>query len=269
MFATGISDFFYKRARNKGAHPAFFLAFQSIFFNITNFVYILFYRSLEISLLTIFFGFICGSIVFFSVYLFLKSLGTGGASVNVPIFRLSFIVTAILAIFFLQESTTYGKIIAICLAAFSILALSRSIHIETTSILGVIQLIFATFLYGLFGFIYKLAIIAGATPIGILFIQGISFIIYAFMLSYQKGLIKKSRVVMIHAPICGILLSASFFLLLMSLKFGEVSISFSIVQLSFVVTSILALIFWKEKINILNLLGIVSAFMAVIFFAYL
>lgn len=74
---------------------------------------------------------------------------------------------------------------------------------------------------------------------------------------------------MIHAPICGILLSGSYLLLLMSLKFGEVSISFSIVQLSFVVTSILAIIFWKEKINILNVLGILSAFMAVIFFAYL
>ncbi|WP_455369555.1 GRP family sugar transporter [[Eubacterium] cellulosolvens] len=269
MFATGISDFFYKRARNKGAHPAFFLAFQSIFFNMTNFVFILFSGSLEISLLTIFFGFICGSLVFFSVYLFLKSLGKGGASVNVPIFRLSFIVTAVLAIFFLQEPATFGKIIAICLAAFSILALSKSLHVETTSMLGVIQLIFATFLYGLFGFFYKLAILTGATPLGILFIQGISFITYAFTLSYRKGLIKKSQVVMNHAPICGILLSASYLLLLMSLKFGEVSISFSIVQLSFVITSILAIIFWKEKINILNLLGIIAAFMAVILFAYL
>ncbi len=269
MFATGISDFFYKRARNKGANPAFFLAFQSIFFNMTNFVFILFSGSLEISLLTVFFGFICGSLVFFSVYLFLKSLDKGGASVNVPIFRLSFIVTAVLAIFFLQETATFGKIIAICLAAFSILSLSKSLHVETTSMIGVIQLVFATFLYGLFGFFYKLAILSGATPIGILFIQGISFITYAFMLSYRKGLIKKSRVVMIYAPICGVLLSSSYLLLLMSLKFGEVSISFSIVQLSFVVTSIFAIIFWKEKINILNILGIVSAFMAVMFFAYL
>ena len=182
---------------------------------------------------------------------------------------MSFIVTAVLAIFFLQETITLGKIIAIGLAAFAILALSKSLHIETTSMWGVIQLIFATFLYGLFGFFYKLAILAGAAPIGILFIQGISFITYAFILSYRQGLIKKSRVVMIHAPICGILLSGSYLLLLMSLKFGEVSISFSIVQLSFVVTSILAIIFWKEKINILNVLGIMSAFMAVIFFAYL
>jgi uncharacterized membrane protein len=269
MFATGISDFFYKRARNKGAHPAFFLAFQSIFFNMTNFVFILFFGSLEISLLTIFYGFICGSLAFFSTYLFLKSLGKGGASVNVPIFRLSFIVTAVLAIFFLQETATFGKIIAISLAAFSIISLSKSLHVETTSILGVIQLIFATFLYGLFGFVYKLSMQAGATPLGILLIQGISFITYAFILSYQKGLIKKSRIVMIHAPICGILLSTSFLLLLMSLKFGEVSISFSIVQLSFVVTSILAIIFWKEKIDILNLLGILLALIAVLIFGYL
>jgi len=108
----------------------------------------------------------------------------------------------------------------------------------------------------------------GVTPTGILVVQGASFIIYAFFIAHQRGAIKLSRNIMVHAPLCGVLLSSSYLLLLESLKYGEVSVSFSIVQLSFMVTSILAILAWREKLNVPSILGIVSAVLAVAFFAY-
>lgn len=268
MLATGFSDFLYKRALIRSATPAFFLLLQSVFFNATTLAFIAYSGYVEISALTILFGATCASLVYLSVYLFLKSLREGQASTNVPVFRLSFIVTAVLAFYFFNESATYGKILAIGLATFSILAFSRSVRINSASLSVLPQLILATIIYGLFGFLYKLATYMGVTPTGILVVQGASFIIYAFFIAHRRGAIKLSRNIMAHAPLCGILLSSSFLLLLESLKYEEVSVSFSIVQLSFMVTSVLAILAWREKLNVPSILGIVSAVLAVVFFAY-
>jgi len=113
MLLTGISDFLYKRARIKRAAPELFLAFQAVFFNATVLTFVVFSGSLDISAVTIFFGVVCAFLGYFSIYLFLKSLGEGYASINVPIYRLGFIMTAIMAIVFLHEAATFGKFLAV------------------------------------------------------------------------------------------------------------------------------------------------------------
>ena len=269
MFFTGISDFLYRRARIVGVSPQFFLFLQALFFNTINYCYIIFQGSLKITALTIFFGICCGLLGYFSILLFLKSLGQGYASINAPIFRLSFIITAMLAISFLNEVLTFGKSLAISLAVFSIIALSKgleNIHISSSMIL---PLLLATFLNGLIGFLYKIAISSGSTPTGILVIQGVVFITCSFIIAIRSGTVAKSRSVFIHAPVCGILLGSAFLLLLESLKYGEVSVNFSIVQLSFVLTSVLAILLLKEKFRIVNFVGIIAAILSVMSFAYL
>jgi len=269
MLLTGSSDFLYRRARIKGASPEFFLFIQAIFFNSFNLIYIAFQKSLEISIATVFFGVCCGILAYSSVLLFLKSLSKGQASINVTIFRLSFIITTILAIIFIHEEATLGKFLAISLAAFSIIALSKSLETRNIHYSILIQLLFATFLYGLFGFLYKIAISTGSTPTGIVAMQGATFFTLSFITSKIKNSISMSRSVLTHAPVCGVLLVSSFLLLLESLKFGEVSVSFSIVQISFVFTSILAIVFLGEKFKMLNFFGIAAAVLAVCSFAFL
>ncbi len=269
MILTGTSDFLYRRARIKGAAPEFFLFFQAVFFNITSLCYVVLQRSLILSYSTIFFGIICGLLAYFSVLLFLKSLGQGYASINAPIFRLSFIITALLAFTFLNELVTFGKFLAIGLAAFSIIALSKNLKTGKISYKSIIPLLMATFLYGIFGLLYKVAISSGSTPTGILVMQGAAFITCSFFIALKSGTISRSKTVIFHAPICAILLLLSFLLLLESLKYGEVSISFSIVQLSFVLTSVLAIFFLNERFEKMNFLGIIAAVLSVISFAYL
>ena len=268
MLLTGVSDFLYKRARIKRAVPELFLAIQAVFFNATVLTFVAFSGSLVVSVVTIFFGVVCAFLGYFSIYLFLKSLGEGSASINVPIYRLGFIITAIMAMVFLHEAATFGKFLAISLAAFSMFALSRSLKTGSMSRRTFLQLIFATVVYALLGFLYKVAITMGSTPTGILVVQGAVFITYAFIAASRKGLIRRSRSVMFHAPICGILLSLAFMALLESLKYGEVGVSFSIVQLSFMVTSILAILVWREEVRMLNFLGIIAALLAVVSFTY-
>jgi len=268
MVLTGTSDFLYRRARMRGVVPEFFLVVQAAFFNATNLAAIAISGSLQISMITILFGFTCALLGYTGVQLFLKSLGEGSASINVTVFRLSFVVTAIAAFIFLRETITFGKMFAIGLSALSILALSMTAQTGRTSRPMMAQLILATILWGLFGFFYKVAISMGATPTGILAAQGAVFITLASVMAIRRGVFSDYRDVAIHAPVCGVLLSASFLLLLESLKYGDVSVNFSIVQLSFVVTTILAAVILREKIHTLNMLGLVAAFLAVISFAY-
>ncbi|MBS7650944.1 EamA family transporter [Candidatus Bathyarchaeota archaeon] len=269
MLLTGTSDFLYKRVRMRAADPENFLAYQAVFFNATSLTYTLYSGSLEVNVLTLIFGFGCAVLAYSSVLLFLAGLGGGQASVNVPVFRLSFIVTAVLAFIFLGESATAGKIVATALATFSILILSKGLVFQSIPQSRVLKLILATLNYGLFGFLYKVAVMSGCTPTGILVVQGLFFISLAFAMASFKGALKLSSTVMVHAPACGVMLSSAFLLLLESLRGGDVSVNFSIVQLSFVVTSILAVAVWRERVDTVNILGIVSAVLAVIFFAYL
>lgn len=269
MAATGFSDFLYKRARIGGATPEFFLAFQSIFFNATGLAFAVFVGRLEISVQTVFFGAVCASLVYISFYLFFRGLGAGQATVNVPIFRLSFVVTAVMAFVFLNEAATFGKVLAVGLSVLSILALSKSLRTGSASLSALFQLVFATIIYGVFGLLYKIAVVLGSAPTGILVVQGAFFIVYAFVIAYRRSLIKTSRTITLHAPVCGILLSSAYLLLLESLKYGDVSVSFSIVQLSFMITSVLAMLAWHEEIRPLNVLGIILAVLAIASFAYL
>jgi drug/metabolite transporter (DMT)-like permease len=268
MLLTGISDFLYRRARMRGVVPEFFLVIQAVFFNATSLAAVAISWSLEISMITILFGFTCALLGYAGVQLFLRSLGEGHTSINVTIFRLSFIVTAIAAFIFLQETITFGKVLAIGLSVFSILALSLTAQTGHSSRRMMAQLIFATILWGLFGFFYKVAISMGATPTGLLVAQGAIFLPLAIIMAVRRGLFSDYHAVVTHAPVCGVLLSVSFLLLLESLKYGDVSVNFSIVQLSFVVTTILAAMVLHEKIRALNMLGVVMAFLAVMSFAY-
>ncbi|MEM2082293.1 MAG: EamA family transporter [Candidatus Bathyarchaeia archaeon] len=267
MVSTGTSDFIYKRARSKGIAPGSFLPIQAAFFNATSLSLFAHFGRLEMPSRTVLFGIGCGLLLYLSTHLFLRSLGEGQASVNVPIFRLSFIPTAIMAFLVLREAVTPGKVIAILLSAISILSLSKDLLKPRRGSMP-FHLISAMLLYSLFGLLYKIAIAGGAAPIGVVTAQGATFITIAFALAISKRSLRIDRPVLSHAPFCGVLLASAFLLLLESLKYGDVSVSFSIVQLSFVFTSALAILIWREEVKASKIFGISAAALSVLLFAH-
>lgn len=268
MVSTGTSDFIYKRARSKGIAPGSFLPIQAAFFNATSLSLFAHFGRLEMPSRTVLFGIGCGLLLYLSTHLFLRSLGEGQASVNVPIFRLSFIPTAIMAFLVLREAVTPGKVIAILLSAISILSLSKDLLAKPRRGSMPFHLISAMLLYSLFGLLYKIAIAGGAAPIGVVTAQGATFITIAFALAISKRSLRIDRPVLSHAPFCGVLLASAFLLLLESLKYGDVSVSFSIVQLSFVFTSALAILIWREEVKASKIFGISAAALSVLLFAH-
>ncbi len=267
MVSTGTSDLIYKRARSKGVAPSSFLPIQAAFFNATSLSLFAHFGRLDIPGRTVLFGAGCGLLLYLSTHLFFKSLGEGQASVNVPIFRLSFIPTAIMAFLMLREAVTPGKALAILFSAISILSLSKDSWANPRRGNMPLHLILATLLYSLFGLLYKIAISGGSTPIGVITAQGATFITCAFAVAISKRSLRIDRQILTHAPFCGILLASAFLLLLESLKYGDVSVSFSIVQLSFVFTSALAILIWREEVKASKIFGISTAAFSVLLFA--
>jgi len=123
-------------------------------------------------------------------------------------------------------------------------------------------------LHSIFGILYQIAVAGGSEPIGVVTAQGATFITFSLAVALLRGALKIERDILSHAPFCGILLASAFLLLLESLKRGDVSVSFSIVQLSFVFTSALAILICREEVKASNIFGISIAALSVLLFAY-
>lgn len=70
-----------------------------------------------------------------------------------------------------------------------------------------------------------------------------------------------------YAGLAGIIAALAFIAFIASIQMGKVSVSSTLRGLSFVVTTIIAILFLAEKITLLKILGIVFAAVAVILLA--
>jgi uncharacterized membrane protein len=263
MCFYGFGDVIFKFAAKKGIPSHIFLVMQTIFFLPS---------ALALGFLTgtlhfgvpYMFGMCAGITLYFALFYFAISLSTGDVSVVAPIFRSSFVLSAILAIIFLHESITIFKVIAfICLviAAFLLLSNLQSAPQKTVDPLAkkktIRTLTIATFLMGITGFIYKLGAMAGGNSISIVNGQAIIFFPLAFLSCYHQ---EKKIIILWKYVHLGFLaafcLFVGMFLLLEALKVGPASTIVPISQMSFVVTAMLGILIFKEKLSFKKAIGL-------------
>src|SRR6202790_3119591 len=97
MVCYGLSDFIYKQAAAAGIRADHFLMAQAWIFCPLVILYALATRTLVIVPAALW-GSLAGALVYIGFYFFIRSLTAGSVSTNASIFRLNFIVTAVLAI---------------------------------------------------------------------------------------------------------------------------------------------------------------------------
>ena len=126
MIAAAIADLVYRVAQIRGiANPVTFLFYQSIVFALTVWTIAVFTGQIqEINTLAWVFGLPAGLISYIGLLLFVMSLREGAASINAPIFRLSFVITAAGAVIVLGESVSLSKVIGALLAIVAVLFLA-------------------------------------------------------------------------------------------------------------------------------------------------
>ena len=285
MLCLGMSDFLNKRAMKDGVKRTQFLVVQSYFFTITTLVLLPMVGGLEWSP-ELMFAVACGVITFFSYVFVLKALEAGEASVAVPIYRMGFAVTVILAIFFLDEELSPRKVLGLALIVVALVSLTavkgtkkrsdpfhshdglpvKNVTLGGTSVaLTVVFASIAMFTIGTKGFLYKVGVSEGAPPATFALVQSLTFlpIAVAYTLLNDRTL-HIDRLTWSHAPYNGILTALASVFLLLALVGGDASTAVPISQLCFVVTAVLAVAILRERLTPLKVMGILAAVVAVI-----
>jgi len=263
MFLVGIADFVYSRAVRKGVSRATMICSQGAIFFPTVTIWTIIEGSYDWTPYA-FLGSIAGLLIFFGTYAFMKSVHLGEASVSTPIYRISFVITAIVAICFLNEPMTYRKGLGFLFAAASIFFLSefplsiKAIHKDRAA--SILWAIAAMMSLGILNVVYKIGVSHGVAPSMLLHSQAIFFniavYIYAF---YTQGGPRFSRTGWAHASITATTLSTGLIALLAAFREGEISVVTPIAQLSFVVSALMATFWLREKFTIRKTAGIFLA----------
>ncbi len=219
---------------------------------------------------TWFYGVPAGVFAYSGLTLFVASLRTGDASVNAPIFRLNFVVTAFGAILILGESADLLKMGGILLAILAVLVLLNVTQVTAirSNVRSIMLALAASVLFGVQGLISKAGLDTGdigAVPL--ILTQTVGFQQAAILTLLRSRHFGISRTVVNFAPGIAVLQISWAVLLFESLRLGDASISYPIVQMSFVITAILAVVFLREEMNWSKGGGLAIAIIAVVVLA--
>ena len=271
MVTGGLADLIYKSVQNRGINSATFVFYQAITFTAVIWIIaVLFDQLSRIITATWLFGLPLGVLGYTGIVLFVSSLKEGNASVYAPLFRLSFIITAGIAFVVLGEPVTLAKILGILLAVVAVLSLANFKGFTSTGrsqLRSVLYLLGATLAFGIAGALNKEAINQGSPTIPLVIVQTITFTAASFIHMLATRRVRPNGTTLRFAPLVGILQLSWTALLFQSLQTGDASISFPIVQLSFVLTAILAVAFLREAVTRNLVIGLSAASLAVIAFA--
>jgi drug/metabolite transporter (DMT)-like permease len=252
MICFGAGDLIYKRAAAAGIEARHFIMLQAWFFCPLVTIYALVRQQLVLEPAALW-GSLAGLVMFFAFYNFSQSLRTGSISTNAPIFRLSFTLTAALAIGFLHEPLTPMKLAGLALALIAVLALAGEAHERrqtATSIGSLSRVLLATVAAGIGNLLYKIGLLAGSPPETLLATQAWVFCSLATLFVwFADGRVKPPRVGFPYGALVGVVMLAGFIALLHGLAVGPASVLIPVAQLGFVFTAALGRVLFAETLS--------------------
>jgi uncharacterized membrane protein len=274
MLLFGIGDLVYKRGAAAGAPPHHLQMVQSWVFLPTVALYGLFTGSLRFSAAAAIWGGLAGAFALTGFYNFAHSLKTGPVSINAPIFRLSFVITAALAVLLLGEPLTPYKIAGIALALAAVWLLlgapppgDAAARRETLS--SLVRVLIATAAIGIGNFIYKYGLRAGATPASLIVAQSVVFVVLsAALVGALDRRIRPSGAALRYAPWAGLVLGLAVVFMVESLTRGQASVLVPIAQMGFVVAALLGIFLLREPFTLRKGVGLGAALAALASLAY-
>jgi drug/metabolite transporter (DMT)-like permease len=267
LLLYGLADFVYKRGAAAGALPHQFLMVQTWFFSSVALVLGVWSGTLTFNIAALW-GAAAGVLVVIGYYNFAWSLRHGAVSTNAAIFRLSFIITTVLAVLVLGESLTVSKIAGLVLAFLALWLLLGMPNAGTevskaernTSL---VRVLVASVAVGFASFGYKVGLRQGAAPIALVVAQGsVATAVATAFTAYIDYGIRPSRAALAHAPISAMLLVVAFICLAKGLEQGDASVVVPIAQMGFVVTALLGFVFLREPFTTRKGAGLLAALLA-------
>lgn len=269
MIFYGLADWVYKHAAERGVQAHHFLPQQAFFFAPGIYLYGLATGTLVFD--TAFaWGMSAGVLVFVALYNFARSLASGAVSIVAPVFRLSFCITAALAMWYLDEPLTSWKLAGLAAALVAVWMLlgvgAAPARRPTTA--SIVRVLVATVAMGLVSFVYKLGALAGGSPATVLAGQASVFLplATAFAVARDRGF-RPLRGSWRYGATTAALLLVGLVMLIAGLARGEASVLVPVAQLSFVVTAGLGVIILREPLTPRKSAGLAFAVAALAFLA--
>ncbi len=261
MSFYGVVDFTYGRAMRKGVLPGTMLCSQSAIVTPVTAIWA-WWEGTYVWSKPAFLGIAAGVFVFIGLWAFMKSLKLGETSVSTPIYRISFVITALIAIVFLGEPMTIRKGTGFLLAGASIFFISdfhfgdaargsgKSIFWAVTAMCAV----------GVLNIVYKLGVSNGVSPVMMLHSQAVFFITIAYIYArFTQGGPRFSRVGWAHASVTAVCFTGGIVAFMTALQSGDASVVAPIAQLSFAVSVLMATWWLNERFTARKLMGLAFA----------
>jgi drug/metabolite transporter (DMT)-like permease len=267
MLFFGLGDLVYKRGAAAGAQPHHFLMVQSWVFTPSVVLYAMVTGSLHF-VAGSFWGALAGVFVLVGFYNFAHSLKSGSISINAPVFRLSFVLTAALAVLLLGEPLTPCKLAGLALALAAVWLLlgapapaDAAGRRERRS--SLLRVLVATVSIGAGNFIYTFGLRAGATPASLIVAQAAVVVTLATVFAGAVDrCIRPSAAALRYAPRAALLLALAFAFMVESMARAEASVVVPIAQMGFVVTALLGFLFLREPFTARKGAGLAAALAA-------
>jgi uncharacterized membrane protein len=270
LICFGLGDFIYKRAAAAGVQAHHFLMAQAWCFCPVIILYAWASGTLVLRAPALW-GSLAGLFIFVGFYNFLKSLATGPVSINAPIFRLNFIVTAALAIVILREPLTVVMLIALALALAAIWLLLGGLGTSSTNInqASLVAVLIATLALGAANFFHTMGLRHGSTPETLLAAQAVLFVTLATVFTrIADGAIRPAAATWKYAAPAALVLLAAFLFMLHGVREGPASVLVPIAQMGFVVPAALGIFLLRERLTVRAAMGLAAALAALAVVAF-
>jgi len=267
MFCYGLGDFIYKQSVRAGVRAEHFLAAQAWWYCPLIIVYALAVHAL-VAVRAALWGSLAGLFVFIGLFYFIRSLAIGSVSINASIFRLNFLITAILAIVLLGEPLTARKICGLTLGLVGTWLLLGSNDLRGGAPAGaqrrsIVQVLAAMVAFGTGNFFHAVGLRRGVPPETLLVAQAIVFMPLATAVVYWTDRkLPPPPMAFRCGGIAAILLLGAFVFLLHAVAKGDASILVPIAQMGFIVTALLGITLLGETLTVRKAIGLGAALAA-------
>ena len=208
-----------------------------------------------------------GSLSAFSNYLLIFSMKKLEAGVATTIYRLNMAFAAIIAFIFLAEPINFMKVCGLFLACSSVFCFvqhQQKIVTDGTWLMLFIVLI-ASLMRSVYGISYKIALDRDVQYLWFLSGPGLGWTILGSMTGFNSGSIRIPVSTILRGTGAGFLLCGLVFFFAKALEYGQASVIIPVSQMSFVVTAILAWLFFGEKFAVRKIFGLILACSSICF----
>lgn len=247
LLANGLFDVVYKRAAQAGVPAHTLVMTQGWCFTVFIVLYGLATGTLDWSHGG-WWGAVAGVFLFTGLYNFARSLQSGAVSVNAPVFRMNFLVTALLAVVLLGESLAPAHMAGLALALVAAWLLLGGGGRHPISTGSLVRVLVATLAMGIANLVYKVGTAAGASPAGLLSAQAAVFVTLATLRVYfVAGRVRPGVVATGYGAAAAVFLVLGLMLLLAALARGPASRLVPIAQMGFAVSAVAGIAFMGER----------------------